>query len=472
MAPSLPKSSPVEAASVATLSAALPLTFILTGLAAFMGGVVWLMVDPDLLAAYHYHQNTIAATHLFVLGWICSVIMGAMYQLVPVALETRLYSVSLAWWQFAFHVIGFPGMVWMFHVSNLKQVGHFGSVLAVGVGLFVYNLARTLARAPKPNVVVAGIAAALFWISLTVLAGLSIAAGKCVYESADALAPASPLGVLVRGLRRVGLYLARFDSLSALHAHAHLGVVGGFTMLILGVSFKLVPMFTISRVQSPRRAAAAWLLVNLGLAGTGAAMLTHSPWKMTWALVIVAGLALYGWELVAMLRARQRRPLDGGVKCFLSAVALLGPLAVLAVLLSWPGLPLNAGTGQMENAYGFLGVLGFVTLAIIGMLYKIVPFLVWFGCYSRRIGREPVPALADLYSARWQAVGYWFHLAGLAVTTTAILAASPAGVRCGGVCLVVSAGTLVFNTGLMLTHFFRPGWGAHSAPAATQPQTA
>ena len=41
----------------------------------------------------------------------------------------------------------------------MKQVGHFGSVLAIGVGLFVYNLARTLARIPRWNVVAAGIAA-------------------------------------------------------------------------------------------------------------------------------------------------------------------------------------------------------------------------------------------------------------------------------------------------------------------------
>ena len=27
------------------------------------------------------------------------------------------------------------------------------------------------------------------------------------------------------------------------------------------------------------------------------------------------------------------------------------------------------------------------TIAIIGMLYKIVPFVVWFGCYSAHIGR-------------------------------------------------------------------------------------
>ncbi len=44
-------------------------------------------------------------------------------------------------------------MVWMFHVWNMKQVGHFGCVLAAGVGLFGFNIARTLLRAPKWNVI-------------------------------------------------------------------------------------------------------------------------------------------------------------------------------------------------------------------------------------------------------------------------------------------------------------------------------
>ena len=82
-----------------------------TGLAALLFGMGWLTARPSLLATYHYNQSVIAATHLFVLGWICTVVMGSMYQLVPVALETRLYSERLAAVQFVCHVVGFIGMV-------------------------------------------------------------------------------------------------------------------------------------------------------------------------------------------------------------------------------------------------------------------------------------------------------------------------------------------------------------------------
>ena len=125
-------------------SVTLPLRFIITGMLALFAGVALLVLRPEMLATYHYNQYVIAATHLFVLGWICTIVMGAMYQLVPVALETKLYSEKLAAWQFGFHVIGFTGMVWMFWTWNMKQVGHFGFVLTVGVGLFAYNIARTI----------------------------------------------------------------------------------------------------------------------------------------------------------------------------------------------------------------------------------------------------------------------------------------------------------------------------------------
>ena len=452
----MPKLAAVSPSGMNAPSVALPLMFVLAGLLALQTGVIWLVARPALLAQYHYNQFVIAATHLFVLGWICSVVMGAMYQLVPVALETKLYSEKLARWQFALHLVGFIGMVWMFHNWNMKQVGHFGCVLAMGVGLFVYNIARTLRRVPKWNVTATAVAAALCWISLTVSAGIFIAAGKCSYESTEGLAAAGGVRALVAGLRSLARVTAHFDAISAMHAHAHLGSVGCFTMLIVGVSYKLIPMFTLSEIQSRRRAASSVALLNIGLAGSFVTILWRSPLKVSFTTLSVAALAIYGWELVAILRARKRRSLDWGIKYFLTAVALLLPVSGLAVVLSWPSLPLTPFTGQVENVYGFLGLLGVVSFAIIGMLYKIIPFLVWFGRYSRQIGRVQVPALADLYSSQLQAVGYWSYLAGLVVACVGILCSNERGVQCGCALLLVSVATLAVNVTRMLAHFFKP----------------
>ncbi len=437
-------------------SITLPLRFVVFGLLSLFLGSAWLIARPAMLTTYHYNQFVIAETHLFVLGWILSVIMGAMYQLVPVALETKLYSERLAKWQFVFHAAGVAGMVWMFYKWDMKQVGHFGSALAVGVGLFVYNLARTLLRVPKWNVTATAVASALVWLALTVLAGLSIAAAKCSYESTDGLATAGGIRSVVASLRSVGRIVGHFDQISAMHAHAHLGGVGVFTMLLVGVSYKLIPMFTLSEVQNKRRALCSVVLLNIGLAGAFVTILLRSPWKLAFAALIVSALMVFGWELRAILRARHRRVLDWGVKSFLVAMTLFIPLSVLAVWLSWPGLPLNAFTGQLENLYGFIAFIGIVTFAIIGMLYKVIPFLIWFATYSRHIGRAQVPALADLYSERLQVAGFWLYLAGLAVTGTGIVGKNNLLVCTGGGLLAASLLTLAINVSLMCSHFFKP----------------
>lgn len=437
-------------------SVSLPLAFILTGLIALCVGVSWLVASPALLSTYHYSPLAIAATHLFVLGWICSIVMGAMYQLVPVALETKLHSQWLARVHYLCHTIAFVGMVWMFRTWNMKHVGHFGSLMGLGVGLFVYNIARTLLKTPRWTVVASAITAAVGWLSLGVTMGLCIAAGKCLSEAMDAAANPGWLGGTGRALQAIGSFMQRFDAISAMHAHAHLGGIGFFIMLIVGVSYKLIPMFTLSEIQDHRRAGLSVALLNVGLAGSFVTILLRSPWKFAFALVTIGALALYGIEVVAILRARKRRALDWGVKTFLTGICFLLPLASLAIVLMWPELPLNAFTGQLENLYGFLALIGVVSAALIGMLYKIIPFLVWFGVYSKKVGFAKVPALADLYSERLQMAGYFSFLSGVAIISAGIVAAKGEIVRIGGILLAVSTSALVLNVARMLTHFLRP----------------
>ncbi|HVU27129.1 MAG TPA: hypothetical protein VHG71_05265 [Verrucomicrobiae bacterium] len=434
--------SPVQPFNISTASIALPLSFILAGLLALFTGASWLVLQPEILAAYHYNANAIAATHLFALGWLCSVVMGAMYQLVPVALETKLFSERLAKIQFVFHIVGFVGMVLAFRVWNMKFVAAFGSIFAIGVALFIYNVARTLLRIPKWNVIAAAVASALGWILLTVSAGLLIASAKTGHAN----------------------FMFHFNPIGAMHAHAHLGTLGFFIMLIVGVSYKLIPMFTLSEIQNHRRALVSVILLNVGLAGSFVSILLQLVVKPLFALIIVAAFVIYGREMTAILRARKRRALDWGVRYFLTAIALLAPLSILALILSWPKLPLNPFTGQLENVYGFVAFVGVISFAVIGMLYKIIPFLVWFGIYSKHIGCTQVPALAEMVSEKLQRLGYGIFLTALAVTIFGILFSNAMAVRIGSAFFAASLTTLALNVGKILSHYFQPKLAPLAAP--------
>jgi len=408
-----------------------PLRFAVTGMAALVLGVCWLALRPDILATYHYNQYVVAVTHLFTLGFVCSVIMGAMYQLVPVALETSLYSERLARWQFGFHVIGLAGMVWKFWVWDMTQVGHFATVFACGVGMFVYNVGRTIRRAPRFDLIALGLTSALGWLSLTVIAGLYLAAAKCWNFSP-------------------------FGAMAQMHAHAHVGVIGFFVMMIVTVSYKLVPMFALSDVQNQRRARASIWLLNAGLAALATAILLQSPWKLGASWVVILGLVLYVLELRAIFTARKRRAVDWGLRYFFTAVAFLVPECVLAVVLCWPGLPATLVTTQLETVYGLLAILGVVGLSILGFSYKILPFLVWYRVYGDEVGKHKVPSLAQMYSARLQAVIYWLWLPGLAAVSISTALGSEAAVRASVGLLIAGLVLHMINAGMILSHLWSP----------------
>jgi hypothetical protein len=357
----------------------------------------------------------------------------------------------------------------MFWRWDLKQVGHFGSLFGFGVALFVYNIARTLRRVPRWNVVATGISSALVWLSVGVLAGLLVAAGKCTYDSTETLARSNPLWAALKALQGAAGWVNRFDPLGVMHAHAHVGVVGFFIMMIVAVSYKLVPMFTLGELQSDARARWSIRLLNIGLAGLFLALVLHRALKMLAALVLVTGIAVYFVEITAVFRARRRRVIDWGLRYFITALGVLGMVSALGLFLSWPGLPVTMFTAQLETVYGWLGIVGVVSFTILGFLYKIVPFIVWYRRYSPLVGRTQVPALAELYSERLQVLGYWGFLAGLLLCSVGAALGNPVVVRVGAATLLGGLGVFGANLAKMLRHLWRPQL-VPIVPAGTTPQ--
>lgn len=409
-----------------------PLRFMIFGFLCLATAVGWIVARPGVLAEYHYSPEVVALTHLVVLGWIGSVVMGAGYQVVPVALETRLANVRHAHWHFIAHVLGVPGMVWMFLSWDMKQVGHYGSLFALGVGLFVVNMFRTIRHAPQRGVVGWGIGSAWGWLVLTVLAGLYVASVKCWPQ------------------------IGWLSAIPQMHAHAHLGILGCFFLLLVAVSYRILPMFLLADLVQPRRAAWSIVLLNLGTAVSVGTVALESSWRLLGAGLVCAGFGLYLAEVAALVHRRQRRRLDWGLTYFLTALAALIPLGLVGLVLSWPGLALTEWTGRLEGGYGFLAVMGVLTMAMLGMMSKIVPFLVWYGSYSARIGRETAPLLTELYDTRLQAAGYWLLVVGVGGCLLGMLLGASVVIRCGALSFAVGLLTFGVNLVLILRHYVAP----------------
>ena len=88
-----------------------------------------------------------------------------------------------------------------------------------------------------------------------------------------------------------------------------------------------------------------------------------------------------------MVQSRRRPALDWGLRLVLCGVLALVPAAGLGLALAF-GVLMGP---RVALVYAALAFGAWASLTIAGMMFEIVPFLVWHRVYAARAGREPVP---------------------------------------------------------------------------------
>jgi len=81
-------------------------------------------------------------------------------------------------------------------------------------------------------------------------------------------------------------------------------------------------------------------------------------------------------------------------------------------------------------------------LYVSGFFYNIVPLLAWTTRFRGRMGKGPVPTVAELYSARIAQVQLILMTLGVVGLASGELAGSSHVTRCGAVLFL--AGTMIF----------------------------
>ena len=156
--------------------------------------------------------------------------------------------------------------------------------------------------------------------------------------------------------------------------------------------------------------------------------------------LLAAGLAAFGVVTLSLHRASRRRAdvsvwLWRGGMASLVAVALLG-----AGALSVPGL---AQLPWFDLLIGILLLAGFAMSVINGMMYKIVPFLVWLHLQQATPERNPLPHMGQIIpqrAMRWQAAAH-----GAAVALLIAALAWPLAVYGAGLAWAVAQLLLAVN---------------------------
>jgi hypothetical protein len=417
------------------LSPLVPLAYLVCAAVAFLVGglgVVWL--GPE-LAGHYYHPRVLALTHTVTLGWITLAIMGASYQLIPIVLERPIWSQRLACWQLAILAVAITGMVAHFHLGTWRELAAAAGLLAIGITLHLLNVGMSLRGFTRWTFTARLVVLAYGGLALTTVFGLALA-GNRVW-------PFLP-GALF----------------STLHAHVHLALLGWVAPMILAVAARVYPMFFLA--PAPRRWHAFLQLWGLatGVPAVVLGLLGAPGLLVAGALAVAAAVGAHAAWMCEMVQGRKRPGLDRGLRFVLTATVFLAPAAVLGVAMAMDRL---AGP-RVALAYAVVALGGWVSLTIVGMMLKIVPFLVWYRVYSPRAGREPVPTLAQLSWPRAEELAYLLLTAGVALLAAMVVVGEAAWIRAAGV--VLALGSLAFAAALarILGHLYAGAriWPPHA----------
>ena len=228
-------------AETKTTSYKVVLPFYAYAAVAFLVATIFLLLSSTDISNHYFQPHTLAITHIMALGWGTMIILGASHQLVPVVIESKLYSNAQAYISFVLAALGIPLLVYAFYVFDMGMPAQWGAILIISAIIFyIINLAASMAKSKQENVHAFFIFTAALWL----------------------LATAS-LGLLL--LYNFTYPVLSQNSLDYLPLHANLGIVGWFLLLIIGVGSRLIPMFLISKYNNTRKLWWIYALINGGL---------------------------------------------------------------------------------------------------------------------------------------------------------------------------------------------------------------
>ncbi len=413
-----------------TTSYKVVLPFYVYAAVAFLIATIFLSLSVNDFTKHYFQPHTLAITHIMALGWGTMMILGASHQLVPVLIENKLFSNKLAYTSFIFAAFGIPLLVYGFYVFDMGWPAQWGGQLVIlAIIAYLINLAVSMMKSKHENVHAIFVFTAALWLLTTATIGLML-----VYNFTNP-------------------FMSK-NSLDYLPLHAHIGIVGWFLLLVIGIGSRLIPMFLISKYDNKRKLWWIYGLINGGLLTfffiflyTDSKLLLIVP-----LLSVAAAIVLFGNFCYMAYRQRIRKKVDEQMKVsLLSVLMMLLPLIFLVVII---GLLLRSSVENINLiiSYGFIIFFGWITAIILGMTFKTLPFIVWNKVYHQLAGKGKTPNPKDLFSGiifKWMSLSY---ISGFVLFTTGILLGNTMVLQVAALLLLLTSLLYNWNVIKLLMH--------------------
>ncbi|MBF8379128.1 hypothetical protein IW967_14855 [Alicyclobacillus mali] len=406
----------------------LPLQYMIAGLSCFLlfaCDLAWQVARGVLFAPGA--PAGVALTHLLTLGALMSFVMGAVYQLSTVAFLMPIAAVRLAHFLFYAYIAGLAGLIGSFSVWWPPGMGIFGIWTAAVLYGFCGNMLASLVRARVRGPMWQFVFLAHVHLAIALAAAVVLALGDAN------LWPA-----------------VQADQAPVLATHILLAAGGFFGFLIFGFSYKLIPMFTLSHGYNTRyehwafwtSVAALWSLV-------ACAWYPALALKLVSAICMVVAFLSHLQSVREILKRRVRKRIEAPIRGVLVALAL-GVLWALALIAHAPS---SAGSAAWR-ALVPLVLMGFVSLTVISLAYKIVPFLVWTWRFASRQGAGSNVLISHLLDTSSARVVITLNSIGVVAAAAGIWLDSGWLCDAGAWAVAVSLGTF----GVHMSSVFRRAW--------------
>ncbi len=347
-----------------------PFRFFLSApLFGLLAALLVLWHGPSLLDS-RWQPSMLALTHLMTLGFLGMAMIGAMMQMLPVVAGSPVARpVGVAR---AVHLLLVPGVLLLaggFLLGMPLPMRLAMLLLGAGFMIFIAAAGLSLWRAPSGNPTMIGMRFALAGLLATVVLGLVLASN---YGWA--------------------WWLARWVQVTNLHATW--GLLGWVGLLVVGVSYQVVPMFQLTPAYpKPMTRWLSRLLFLLLLSGSATFLLPEGRGQelAAWVVALLIAAAFTVFALMTLRLQLQRRRKQSDVTLLFWRFGMACLLLALALSLVGQAMPAWAGAQIINFMMAFLFIAGFAVSVVNGMLYKIVPFLIWFHLQSLLMGVVRVP---------------------------------------------------------------------------------
>lgn len=395
-----------------------PLRFLLSAPAFLaLAAATMLWRGPEALQS-RLSPSAIALTHLFTLGFMSMVMIGALMQLLPVAAGAPIARPrTIAAIIHAGLTLGTLALCMGLLVDEPRLSAAGGLVLSIALTAFVAAAAAALRRASVRSATTLAMKLATLALLAAVALGLTLALARGL---------ALPLRPALREL------------------HPAWGLLGWLGLLSAGVAYQVVPMFqtTPPYPAAMRRYFLASLLAILVLwsvaswvgNGDGNVLSRACGWALAGAGTLFAAVTL------RLQHRRRRREGDATLAFWRVGMASLLLASLLwAVRIAVP----QRTPASLDVLLGVLALPGFAGSIINGMLYKIAPFLAWLHLQSVTRAGRAVPSMKAILGEADQRRQLSAHVAALVLLAAAAVGPAvlvyPAAAALGASALLLGA---------------------------------